>query len=150
MPFLITRTNSSNPDFVSLVKHLDAYLTEKDGEEHAFYDQYNKIDRLKHVVVAYENNVPVACGAIKEFSPGSMEVKRMFTSPQGRRKGYAAEVLNELEKWAGELGYKSCILETGKRQVEAVEFYKKNGYRLIPNFGQYSGVENSLCFEKKL
>jgi len=42
------------------------------------------------------------------------------------------------------------MLETGKRQPEAIELYKKSGYKLTPNYGQYAGVENSLCFEKKL
>ncbi|HJZ39393.1 MAG TPA: hypothetical protein VJ203_03440 [Bacteroidales bacterium] len=40
------------------------------------------------------------------------------------------------------------MLETGKRQPEAIELYKKSGYKLTPNYGQYAGVENSLCFEK--
>ena len=44
----------------------------------------------------------------------------------------------------------SQILETGKRQKEAVQFYKKNKYTIIPNFGQYKNVENSICFIKQL
>jgi putative acetyltransferase len=56
----------------------------------------------------------------------------------------------ELEAWAAELSYEKCVLETGKKQVEAIGLYQKNGYQKIPNYGQYIGVENSLCFEKKL
>lgn len=41
------RTTSENPDFQKLVKQLDSYLAMMDGEEHAFYHQYNKIDLLK-------------------------------------------------------------------------------------------------------
>ncbi|RAI92012.1 GNAT family N-acetyltransferase [Algoriphagus yeomjeoni] len=146
----LTRTDSSNPDFVALVKQLDAYLAEKDGREHDFYNQFNKIVNLKNVVVGYENGVPVACGAIKEFDKDSMEVKRMFTKPDARGKGLASTVLTELEVWAAELGYKKCVLETGKRQVEAVALYNKQGYALIPNYGQYIGIENSVCFQKEL
>ena len=51
----IVRTTSKNNDFVALVKLLDAYLAIQDGEEHAFYDQYNKIDHLNNVVIYYEN-----------------------------------------------------------------------------------------------
>lgn len=133
-----------------LVKYLDADLAVRDGDEHAFYSQFNKIDRIRHAVVAYDNSTPVGCGAIKEFSPDAMEVKRMFVSPQARNLGVATTVLGELEKWAKELHYKRCILETGKRQPEAIALYEKNGYRLIPNYGQYQGVKNSLCFEKML
>jgi hypothetical protein len=39
-------------------------------------------------------------------------------------------------------------LETGTRQEAAILLYKKTGYRIIPNYGQYAEVENSLCFEK--
>ena len=79
-----------------------------------------------------------------------MEVKRMYTLPEFRGQGYAAKILLELENWAKELGYKSCVLETGKRQPEAIQLYKKNGYRIIPNYGQYKGIKNSICFEKIL
>ncbi|MDQ2692245.1 MAG: GNAT family N-acetyltransferase, partial [Chloroflexota bacterium] len=88
------------------------------------------------------------CGAIKEYSPGVVEVKRMYTSPESRGKGVATNVLSELEAWAGELSYGTCILETGKKQPEAIRLYQKNGYKVIPNYGQYAEVENSLCFEK--
>jgi GNAT superfamily N-acetyltransferase len=79
-----------------------------------------------------------------------MEVKRMFTLPECRGKGVATKVLDELEKWATELGYKKCILETGKRQPEAIALYKKNGYKRISNYGQYVAMENSVCFEKEM
>jgi len=146
----IIRTNSDNQDFIELVKYLDAYLAEKDGDEHLFYSQFNKIDKIKNVIVAYENDKPVGCGAIKEYTSNMMEIKRMYTLPESREKGIATRVLTELETWATELGYDKCILETGKRQPEAIKLYKKNGYKLVPNYGQYAGIENSLCFEKEI
>jgi len=149
MPTII-RTNSDNPHFIELVKLLDADLAEKDGAEHSFYAQYNTITKIKHVVIAYENSQPVGCGAIKEYSEAAMEVKRMYTLPAYRGKGIAGHILWELENWAAELLYKKCILETGKRQPDAIGLYKKNGYQPIPNYGQYVGIDNSVCFEKKL
>lgn len=146
----LNRTNSDNTDFVALVKLLDADLALKDGDEHSFYAQFNKIDKIRYVVVAYENNMPVACGAIKEFDANAMEVKRMFVSPGHRNKGMASRVLAELEKWANELSSTRCVLETGKRQPEAIALYKKCGYQVIPNYGQYIGKDNSVCFEKLL
>lgn len=119
----ITKTDSDNKDFIELVKQLDVYLAEKDGNEHAFYDQYNKIDKIKYAVVAYENDKPVGCGAIKEYAPGIVEEKRMYTLPAHRGNGIATKILAELEMWAKELDYKRCILETGKRQAEAIELY---------------------------
>ncbi|WP_373397250.1 GNAT family N-acetyltransferase [Algoriphagus halophilus] len=146
----IHRTDSSNSNFQELVRKLDTYLARIDGEENAFYAQYNKIDLLKHAVVILEGEIPVACGAIKELDAESMEVKRMYTDVSARGKGYAKRILSELEKWAKEMGYKSCVLETGKRQPDAIALYQSSGYQLIPNYGQYQGVENSVCFQKML
>jgi putative acetyltransferase len=146
----LERTNSENRDFVELVKLLDKALAIVDGKDHAFYSQFNKIDNIRYVIVAYEDEKAVGCGAVKEFGQDTMEVKRMYVSPENRKKGIASEILNELEKWAHELSYGKCILETGKRQYEAIGLYKKSGYKLIPNYGQYANVENSLCFEKIL
>jgi len=146
----LLRTNSENSDFVILVKLLDAGLAIVDGDDHSFYSQFNKIDKIRFVVVAYENEKPVGCGAIKEFESGTMEVKRMYVSPDERKKGIASKILNELENWASELSCTRCLLETGKRQPEAIGLYKKSGYKQIPNYGQYANVENSVCFEKIL
>ena len=146
----ITRTNAANPDFISLVKLLDEDLAIRDGDEHAFYDQYNKLENINHVVLAYNNNEAVSCGAFKELEPGIIEIKRMFTAVQARGKGIASKVLKELEIWATELSYTAAILETGKKQPEAIALYKKNGYYIIPNYGPYAGMENSVCFKKKL
>lgn len=146
----IFRTDSTNKDFINLVKYLDADLAERDGDDHSFYDQFNKIGKIKYAVVAYENKMPVSCGAMKEYSPGSIEIKRMYTLNESRGKGIASKVLKELENWAAELLFKKCVLETGKKQPEAIELYKKNGYKIIPNYGQYAGIENSVCFEKEI
>jgi len=144
------RTTSENPDFQNLVKQLDAYLAMMDGDEHAFYNQYNKIDMLKNCIVIFDNDEAVACGAIKELDSKSMEVKRMFTLPEKRGKGLASAILKELEVWSKELGYEKTVLETGKRQIEAVALYQKCRYKIIPNYGQYAGIENSVCFHKDL
>ena len=144
------RTDSNNLDFVELVRRLDIDLADRDGKEHAFYSQFNKIDLIRHVVVAYDDNLPVGCGAIKQFSSDAMEVKRMYTLPEYRGRGVATIILRELEAWATEMKFEKCVLETGKRQPEAIELYKKSGYEIIPNYGQYVGIENSVCFEKSL
>lgn len=146
----LQRTNSDNKDFQLLVVELDKDLAIRDGDEHAFFAQYNKIDAIKYVIVAYLDNNPVGCGAIKEYDFGVMEIKRMFVSPEFRGKRIASSVLKELEHWAKELGYEKCILETGIKQPEAIALYKKSNYAQIPNYGQYAGVASSVCFEKIL
>jgi putative acetyltransferase len=149
MPRLV-RTTSEDTDFRALVRLLDQDLAVRDGAEHAFYAQFNHIAKLNHVVVAYQDGKPVGCGAFKEFEPGAVEIKRMFVQPAHRGLGLAQAVLAELERWAGELGYASCVLETGQKQPEAIALYQRSGYARIPNYGQYAGVENSVCMQKAL
>ncbi len=146
----LLRTDSANPDFIELVRELDADLARRDGDEHSFYAQFNKIAKLRHCVVVYDDEQAVGCGAIREFNEGVMEVKRMYTRPGSRGKGIAGQVLAELEKWTSELGCRKCVLETGKRQPEAIALYTKKGYSTIPNYGQYAGKYNSVCFEKEI
>lgn len=147
---VVKKVNASDPDFRYLVSCLDLYLKVSDGDDHAFFDQFNHLDDIKYAVVAYENDFAVGCGAIKHFDAETMEVKRMFVLDEKRGRGIATQILVELEKMAISLGYKKCILETGKIQKEAVALYMKNEYKVIPNYGQYAGVELSVCFEKML
>lgn len=135
---------------MELVQLLDEDLAIRDGDEHAFYHQFNKIDSLKNVVLLFVEDCAVSCGAFKPYSENSVEIKRMFTLLENRGKGLAAKVLTEIETWANERGFKSAVLETGINQPEAIGLYKKCGYVQIQNFGQYAGVENSVCFEKSL
>lgn len=146
----LIRTNSNNNDFQSLVLELDKDLAIRNGDTNDFFAQYNKIDLINNVVVAYVNNEAVGCGAIKVYDNQTMEIKRMFVPKHQRGKGVAVLVLQNLELWAKELGYKKCILETGDKMHEAIGLYKKCHFKVIPNYGQYKNVSSSICFEKLL
>ena len=146
----LKRTTSTDNKFKALVALLDADLAERDGDDNAFYAQFNGIVHLNHCVVYYMEDLPVACGAFKAFNETTIEVKRMFVLPGHRGKSLASKVLNELEHWAKELNYSSSVLETGLRQPEAIALYKKNRYTITPNYPPYEGMENSVCFHKLL
>lgn len=146
----ISRTNPEHLDFRKLIALLDEDLSANNGEDQAFFTQFNKTDTIKHAIVAYIDGNAVGCGAIKEFGEETMEIKRMFVHPEFRRQGIAKQILEQLEIWANELKYDTCILETGNKQKEAVILYQKLGYEVIPNYGQYEKVESSICMKKKL
>lgn len=153
--YSITRDNSSNPNFIKLVKALDAELAIYNGDDNEYYSQFNTIDTLNHTIVIHSESLPIACGAFKPItvdksSHTSVEIKRMYVLPEYRGKGAAVLLMTELEKWAGELEYDSCILETGKFLHRAVALYKKSGYTVIPNYGQYTDMPESICFEKMI
>lgn len=147
----VKRTNSDNLDFIKLIKELDADLNVYYKEETSFYGELNTLDKIKQVVVAYnDKEQAIGCGGIKEFSKSDVEIKRMYVPTTYRGKGIATIVLNELEKWSTELQFKKCILETLVEKPYAIKFYEKNGYKKITNFGEYIKAENSVCFEKEL
>ena len=152
MPALITlqKTDSSNPDFRMLVRMLDHELQVRDGEDHPFYAQFNTLTNIKDVVVAYTDHQAVGCGAFRPFDAHAVEIKRMFVHPEQRGRGIATMILDALEQWAKESGFHESILETGFNQPEAIALYQKVGYTIIPNYGPYKDVANSVCMQKTL
>ena len=146
----LKRKTSDDLDFQNLVALLDQDLKVRDGKDHSFYAQFNAIDKIRNVVVYYLESNPVGCGAFKEFDENTVEIKRMFVLPDFRGQGIAFTILKELELWAAEIKYSICVLETGKKQPEAIGLYQKAGYMTIPNYGQYENVENSVCMKKRI
>jgi len=146
----LIRTDAKNSDFITLVKALDLGLRVTDGDLNDYYHQFNGLENIKHCCVVYIEDQAAGCGTIKAYDATTFEVKRMYVGPKFRGRGIASKILDELEKWAAELGADKCILETGLRQVEALGLYKKQGYKIIENYDQYAGLENSVCFGKEL
>ncbi len=143
----IIRTNSDHPDFKRLTALFDDYLVDIDGEEKDFFAFYNN-KYLDTVLVVYDQGQAVGCGGFKEYDAETAEIKRMFVLPEQRGKGIARFILTAIEEWAAEKSYRNYILETSPKLESAIALYKKAGYQTIPNFGQYVGVENSLCMKK--
>ena len=104
------RTSSDNLDFQDLVRLLDEDLQTRDGDEHLFYSQFNKIINIRNVVVCYIDENPIGCGAFKEYDQNKVEIKRMFVRPEYRGQGIGLDILSELELWALELKYSATIL----------------------------------------
>lgn len=146
----LLRTTSEHPHFRKLVNALDEDLIIRNGETQNLYHQYNKIDHINHAVVIYADDLPVGCGCFKHFDDQTIEMKRMFVLPGMRGRKLAARLLQELENWAIEEGYQKSVLETGVRQVEAIKLYTRSGYELTENYGQYIGMEDSICYCKEL
>lgn len=150
MKLTLNRTNSKNIDFQHLVLALDKDLAKRNGEANNVFSPFNKIDLIQHVLVAYNDHIPIGCAALKQYDDTATEVKRMYVSFGSRKHGVAYAILESLENWARELGYKKCILETGIQMPEAIGLYLKSGYRKIPNYGPYVSIDSSICFEKIL
>ena len=146
----VIRTDSNDTDFLKLVDLLNAELAKVDGEDHSFYSQYNSLEEIRKVVLYRDDSNVVGCGGLKSMNGGQVEIKRMYVRPEKRGMGIAGVILKELEDWARELGNQRVVLETGKRLPQAIRLYERYGYKRIPNYEPYIGIENSVCFEKFL
>ena len=145
-------TDGENPDFVKLCTRLDSALDEIVGQkfQRSQYDQYNQLDSIHDVIIAYRNGEPVACGAFKMYDEEHAELKRIFTEPAHQNMGLGSEMLRRLEAKAKIKGCRWCILETGNPLEAACHMYRKAGYNVIPNYGQYADMPNSICMGRKI
>ena len=101
-------------------------------------------------MIVYKDNIPVACGAFKEYSVNCVELKRIFVIKEKRQQGLAKLVIKELEVSAKNMGYKYAVLGTGKKQPEATSLYKSIGYNITQNYEPYVGNTNIVCMKKDL
>ena len=145
-------TDGSSLDFMELCHELDDFLNELVGgeENRAEYILYNQLDDIHNVIVAYDDDIPVGSVSFKKYDDECAEVKRVFVKEEYRNKGIANELMELLENTAREQGYRYLILESGKPLVAAMALYRKIGYKVIPNYGQYKDMPDSICMKKKL
>ena len=146
----IRNTDSKNMDFIELVRLLDRDLEERYGDLQKQYDKHNKDDYINDVVIAYKDNVPVACGAFKKYDDCTAEIKRIFVTKENRQQGISKLILNKLEELIRSRGYKYAVLETGIKQLEAMNLYKNALYEITANYEPYAGNTNSVCMRKVL
>lgn len=137
-------------DSVALRSAQRAELTERYGTPDSEPGPAPTANDVDYLVVAYRDDQPVGCGALRPIDESHGEVKRMFVAPAHRGTGVSTTILAQLETVARSRGWTRLVLETGDRQPDAIRFYEREGYARIPNFGYYADSEASVCFGKPL
>lgn len=148
--FTLKRTTTSDPGFQTLIRQLDHELWNELNEDQATYDPFNKVPDIKTAVLVYAGDEPVACGCFKALNSDTVEIKRMFVQKAFRGKRLSKMVLQELERWAAAEGFTGAVLETSIHFNTACTLYQSSGYRIIPNYPPYEGLEESVCMQKEL
>jgi GNAT superfamily N-acetyltransferase len=146
----VVKTTSENPDFISLIKTFDIFLWERYPELKNDYWGNNLIEFNSNVFIIYLNGKAVACGCFKKYNTNTVELKRMFVSPEARGLGLAQRVIKELENEAIDQGFETMILETLYKQIEAINLYQKVGFEIVENYEPYEGLTNSVCMRKSI
>jgi GNAT superfamily N-acetyltransferase len=146
----IIKTTSENKDFIDLIAAFDAYLWTKYPELKNDYWGNNIIEINPNVVLIYLDDKAVACGCYKKLNPNTIEIKRMFVSPEARGLGLAQKILQELELMAVQSGFSNAVLETLYKQKAAIALYEKVGFEISENYEPYIGLKNSVCMRKQI
>lgn len=145
-------TDGTDQRFIHLCHELDDTLIETVGGEkqRAQYNQYNTMEEIHDVVLIVNHGMAVACGSFREYENGVVEIKRVFTKDEYRNRGLGRVCMDKLEERAKEEGYYKCILETGRILEAACHLYETMGYEVIPNYGPYANMNESICMGKRI
>ena len=150
----ITRERADTPDAAALVRELEDHLASRyPAESRHGLSVGQLVDQGVHFFVLRADGIPAGCGGVLLVSAGDgepdryAEIKRMYTRPVHRGKGYGRQVLNHLIAHARGEGFDLVRLETGIEQVEAIRLYESVGFRPCPPFGPYREDPLSPCYE---
>lgn len=143
----LRQVDPDNQDFIRLCSELDLFLDIAIGGEskRAKYKKFNYLDTMDYVIVAYDKEEAVGCGALRKYSDTDVEVKRVFVRESFRGQNLGGRLLEQLISYAGEAGYKRLILETGSFLQASLALYSRYGFERIENYGAYKNMEESLC-----
>ena len=88
---------------------------------------------------AYQGDTLLGCAALRALDATHGEVKSMRTTPQARRRGVAAALLEQVMAEARRRGYRRLSLETGSQPefAPARALYARFGFVECGPFGDY-------------
>ena len=111
---------------------------------------YNISASVQDVLIAYMDDVPVACSGLRKYSESDIEIKRVWVEPEYRGHHIATEMMIRIEDKAKRQGFRRAILQTREQMNSAVELYEKLGYDRINNYPPYDKLDGAICFAKEL
>ncbi|KQB41655.1 GNAT family N-acetyltransferase [Flavobacterium aquidurense] len=142
-------TNPDNEKALAITEELSENLYLRFGSDgkNSFQDWENENSKFVFVVAEINSEI-VGCGAIRPIDGNIGEVKRMYAKVPGKKIGQT--ILAFLEDNAAIIGYSDLVLETRVKNESAVQFYQKQGYKVIPNYGKYTDRPEAICLGKSL
>ena len=102
------------------------------------------------VLIAYIDGVPVGCAGSRRHSNSEAELKRVWVEPEYRSQHIATNLIGQIEEKARKQGFKRIVLQTREKMSNAVELYRKRGYKQIENYPPYDKLDGAVCYSKEL
>lgn len=146
----VEKSDPLSPDSLYLIEKLSAELASITGDSGKSNFTITSMDeeRALWALAKDRKGNAIGCGAIRPLTENIAELKRMYSDRSS--PGIGSALLTFLEASAKSLGYNELWLETRHVNQRAVNFYKKNGYIRIENYGPYVGRKEAVCFAKSL
>lgn len=126
------------------------YVARYGGPDEAVVDPAEFVPPDGLFLVAEVSGEPAGCGAWRVYPPGGVEFKRVYVTPDLRRRGLARLIVAALERSAAEAGHATAVLNTGGRQPEAIALYTDFGYVPVPGYGVYACSPGAVFLGKDL
>jgi ribosomal protein S18 acetylase RimI-like enzyme len=82
-----------------------------------------------NLLIAWENDVALGCGMLREFEPGIAEIQRLFVRPEARGKGLARKISLALMDQARTAGFHTIRLDTARPLTGAIALYQSLGFK---------------------
>ena len=146
------RVSLTDPAVLRLVQGLTEEYRRRYGanDEMTAYEPAMFEPPRGYFLVLQSEGVTVAGGGFRRLDANTAEIKRMWTDPKHRGRGYGRRVLDSLETEAARQGLARVRLETGTAQPEAIALYRSAGYIPIPGYGRYKHSPGNVSLEKIL
>jgi ribosomal protein S18 acetylase RimI-like enzyme len=135
---------------------IQQYFSELNARFEAGFDPSQSISADAHelvppaglLLVAWLQEEPIGCGALKFHTDEPTELKRMWVAPRARGLGLGRRLLTELETAAAAAGARVVRLETNRALTEAIALYRRAGYVEVERFNAEPYAHH--WFEKRL
>ena len=143
------RSPSALDDVRSLMRAFVAWHRERHVEDLDLVERYfdgpafdaelaalpGKYARPKgRLLIAYHDEQPAGCVALRDLGEGICEMKRMFVPMARRGHGIGRALAVDIIAEARAAGYRRMRLDTSKRQREAMRLYERAGFRRVPPY----------------
>ena len=98
-------------------------------------------------IVLLDDGYPVATCRFYEIGAGSVAVGRVVVLPEYRGRKLGRRVMEEAERWIGELGYHEVVIDS---RTVAIPFYEKLGYAAVDGTRVRSGSFDCIRMRKRI
>jgi GNAT superfamily N-acetyltransferase len=100
-------------------------------------------------ILAEEAGHYLACIGLRQFSEDIGEIKRLYVIPAARGRGLGRVLVERIIEVAGEIGYRSVLLDTLPFMKEAQALYLSLGFRPTSAY-RFNPIEGSAFLRRDL